>query len=177
MRISHLLPVFFIFFQCNSPKNTISQSQLKKDTVLSNCPDDGTCTFNVIKNKSIEIKKDEFGATYLNTYDSDKILLKFEYNRNALDNIEDSNYTEIVYIQINENSEKLEPINKNLSSEKNTVFFGRLCFCRGQTGYYHINQGELDLTKIENDLYQINLEFNTDEVPQVINKIAEVFKL
>ena len=177
MRISHLFPVFFIFLHCNSPKTTVLQSELKSDIATSNCPNDGTCTFNVVKNKSVEIKKDEFGATYLNTYDSNKTLLKFEYSRNALDNTEDSNYTEAVYIQLNENSEKLEPINKNLSTTKNTVFFGRLCFCRGQTGYYHINQGKLNLTKKEGDLYEIDLEFNTDEVPQVINKITEVFKL
>ncbi len=178
MRILHILSLFILLFNCNTNKNTFDRQKMTNNTMDKTvCPDDGTCTFKVIKNKSAEVKKDEFDATYINIFESDKTLLKFEYNRNPIKNTEDSNYTEIIYIEINQDIIKTETINSSLSSLKNKVIFGRLCFCRGQTGYYNINEGDISISPLKNNLYKLDLEFKTNEVPQIINKIRETFNL
>ncbi|MGB5418674.1 MAG: hypothetical protein WBN21_07590, partial [Algibacter sp.] len=57
------------------------------------------------------------------------------------------------------------------------LFFARWCYCKGQTGYYKINQGKLTVTKIDNSNYDVHLVFKIDEVPQIINEIKHTFKL
>lgn len=177
MKILHILFFFTLFLNCNAKKNMVDQQKVSNSNINSICPDDGICNFEVIKNTSFEILKDEFGATYLNSFESNKTLLKFEYNRKPIENTEDSNYTEIIYIQIDEKSEKIETINDALSNLKNKVIFGRLCFCRGQTGYYNISEGALNISNLKDNLYKIDLKFKTNEVPQIINKISETFSL
>jgi len=54
------------------------------------------------------------------------------------------------------------------------ALFARLCFCRGQTGYYIINQGQLSIKKLSESQYHLKMRFKIDEVPQVISEIDEV---
>jgi len=141
----------------------------------TDCPKDGVCTFEVIKNKSAEIKNDKFGNPYLEVFESEKTLLKFEYKRNPIENTQDSNYSEIIYVEINPNSDSITT-NTSLN-EENTIIYGRICFCRGQTGYYPISQGQLNISKTDTDTYLLNLDFKCTAVPQIIKSISENFKL
>ena len=56
------------------------------------------------------------------------------------------------------------------------VFFARWCFCKGQTGFYKINTGNLSISRLENTSYQMHLTFTVDEVPQIIKEIKQNFK-
>ncbi len=171
--MKHVFLLFFIIIaSCQVKKELVDDSNFTNKQSQSNCPEDGVCTFEVIKNKSAEIKKDEFGASYLNLSKSENVLLKFEYIKNEIPNTQDSSYIEIIYLELTlgKNGYQIKDINNN-------AIFGRLCFCRGQTGYYEIVDNNLKFTKVSEATYNINLDFKINEVPQVISKINETFSI
>ena len=150
-------------------------SEVSKEISSLTCPVEGTCKLEVIKNSHLEIKTDEFGILYPQIDDGLFMVLKFEYIRNEIPETADSGYRELIFLQLNPEQMEMEIQNKNLSTVN--LLFARLCFCRGQTGYYKINMGRLSVKKIQDKTYLVDLEFKTDEVPQVINHISETFKL
>jgi hypothetical protein len=146
----------------------------KRGIEKSNCPKNGVCTFEVLKGKTFKIAS-KFGDTYPEFSNSTKTLLKFEYIRNTIPDVQDSSYRELVYVEIDSDMETLELENIDLTKAK--VSFGRLCFCRGQTGYYSVKEGKLLISKIEDSLYRFVLDFKVNEVPQVVTRIEEHFSL
>ena len=62
--------------------------------------------------------------------------------------------------------------NENLSSIK--LYFGRLCFCPGETGYYPITSGQFSLKVIDEKHLEIMLNFKIVEVPHLLSHISEV---
>lgn len=173
MRVLQILFVFFFAISCNTSKNLNTKNLLVDKTFL--CPDDGVCTFTVLKNKNYIIKSDEFGNSYSELLDGEKTVLKFEYKRNEIEGVQDSNYREVIYIQID--SKDLELNLTDVDLKKANVGFERYCFCRGQTGAYSISQGNLLLTNIKENEYSITLNFTTDKVPHVIKTIKGNFTL
>lgn len=74
------------------------------------------------------------------------------------------------------NNDNLEVNLKDSELEKVNLLFGRLCFCRGQSGYYKITRGDLKVTKTNaNNEFLLTLNFKTDDVPQIITEISEKF--
>ena len=141
----------------------------------TNCPEDGTCTFEVLKQSSLSIEKDGIGATYPKIEKGNKVILKFEYKRNEIKDIQDGSYRELIYVEIDSDINTLTLTNKELHKAK--VLFARLCFCRGQTGYYPVKEGELKVSKNTDSTYTLSLDFKINEVPQVIHTIHETFVL
>ena len=170
MKYLYILMCCSIIFSCNAKQKIISKNEAFN--AIANCPEDGVCTFEVLENKALDIRTDNFGDLYPEISNGDKIILRFEYKRNEIPNTVDGNYSELIYVELNPNNLIIELKNSKLQEVK--VLFARLCFCRGQTGYYKINNGKLSVTKVD-DNYQFNLEFKTDEVPQVITSISELF--
>ena len=39
------------------------------------------------------------------------------------------------------------------------ALFARLCFCRGQTGYYTLNQGQIAIKKLSENQYHLKMRF------------------
>ena len=173
MKIHQILLLFFISFSCNANKN-LKPEQLNITKPIA-CPEDGVCTFQVLKNKTYTIKKDEFGNSYSEILNGKKTVLKFEYKRNELKGVQDSSYRELIYVEIDPENLELNLTNENL--QKANIGFERLCFCRGQTGSYVVTLGHLLITKIKENEFNITLDFKTDKVPQVITSINENFKL
>jgi len=173
MKIALYILVITISLSCNSQKN-ISKDNPIKTTTNSQCPENGVCTFEVIKNKTFSIKN-KFGNTYPEFSDGNTTLLKFEYVRNLIPNTQDSGYRELIYVEIDENIETLQLKDIDLSKAK--VFFGRFCFCRGQTGYYNVKEGQLSISKNNDKTYSFKLEFKVTEVPQTITSIEKTFTL
>ena len=137
------------------------------------CPEDGTCSFEVLKNKTLLIKTDNLGSIYPEMIDGNHSVLKFEYKKHGNANYADSGYREEVFIELDTNN--LEVETTDLKGRK--LFFARWCYCKGQTGYYKINQGKLLVTKIDNINFQLHLSFKIEEVPQIINEINYTFSL
>ena len=63
---------------CSSKKNMSKNNEtiLPEYNIETLCPTDGKCTVELFRNKSLEIKKDEFGSMYHQIIDSEiKILI------------------------------------------------------------------------------------------------------
>lgn len=167
--------LFFLFIQisCKASKEKGLKTNLK--SVMTNCPEDGICTFEVLKNKSLQVKKDGIGALYPVFIEGKTNVLKFEYKRNDIPNTQDGNYSELIYVELPQEIENIEIANNNLSNLN--VLFARLCFCRGQTGYYKVSKGLLEINKNNDNSFNFKLNFKIDEVPQIISVIEETFSL
>ncbi len=147
---------------CSCKKTSISN--FEKATLKSDCPKDGTCSVEIIKNKSISIKKDEFGSIYYLLEDNlNTTVVKYSYSRTVKGDLQDAGYREEIVFEIDENNKTL----KNRELTKTNMLFGRFCFCRGQTGNYIVDNGELEIKD-----NTINLNFTVSQVPQIIKNIV-----
>ena len=173
MKSFRLLIVSVLALSCISKQEAVSKNSSIE--ITKNCPDNGKCSLDITSNQSLELKKDDFGAVYPEFIESDLVLLKFEYVRNKIPNTEDSSYRELIYLELNPENMEVNLSDSNL--KKVNAVFGRLCFCRGQTGHYKIRNGNLTVKKLNKDTYEIQFEFSVTEVPQVVRSIREVFSI
>ena len=162
---SVLLICLLIQLSCKASKEKDLITNLKP--VMTNCPEDGICTFEILKKKSLRVEKDGIGSLYPILLDGKTNVLKFEYKRNEIPNTQDGNYSELIYAELPQKIEDIKLVDNNLS---------RLCFCRGQTGYYKVSKGQLEISKNNDDSFNFKLNFKVNEVPQIITVIEESFK-
>ncbi|HIC32315.1 MAG TPA: hypothetical protein EYO76_10400 [Flavobacteriaceae bacterium] len=154
----------------------VSKSNLLDKNDFFECPKDGICSFEVLKNKLIKLKKDEFGIPYIELDKSSTTdLLKFSYKRNPIEGVEDSSYEEIIYIDVKNIKKSISLKNEELSTVN--AIFGRLCFCRGSSGYFPIQEGNLSIKKISKNTYKIDFNFKINGVPQEITFFSDTFNL
>lgn len=173
MKYIIILSVFLFQQSCKTSQTSTMNKDFSTPKTL--CPEEGVCTFEVLQNKSLKVLKDDFGATYPEISDGKYILLKFEYSKNKIPNTADSGYRELIYIELNPNNLEVELKDNQLKNVKLT--FARLCYCKGQTGYYIIDKGNLSIKKISENTFNLSLQFSTDEVPQIITQINETFEI
>lgn len=161
-----------VLVACKSRSETaLKTAKVVAETIT--CPSDGVCALEVFKNKNLEVKADNFGQTYLEMVDGKRVVLKFEYKKDVNSKYEDSSYREEVFIELDAKAIEMETV--DFKDKK--VFFARWCFCKGQTGFYKINTGNLSISRLENTSYQMHLTFTVDEVPQIIKEIKQNFNL
>ena len=170
-----LLLIIVLFSSCKSKQHLNFELNEPIFAETMNCPPNGTCTIELIPNKLLEFKQDEFGNSYPLISEGEKNILKFTYKKNTDKNIQDSNYTEIVYAELDQTITDISLCSKELQTVK--LYFGRLCYCKGETGYYPITNGDFSIKKSGKDALEINLEFKINEVPQIISKISEIVSL
>jgi len=162
---------------CSSKKKSNVQKKNidSLENIKSFCPENGICKFEILKNKQLNLLKDGIGQIYPKVSSGNTTVYKFTYTKNIDKKYQDSHYSEEVYFELPKLTSELEIENNSLKKVK--LLFARLCFCRGQTGYYKINEGKLMITKQKTGVYKISLSFKTNEVPQVITLIKETIKL
>lgn len=171
---------FFLLFllllsSCKANHDTIEENPSNKKAFFD-CPKEGICSFETLKGKLITLKKDEFGKSYIDLEESYKTnLLKFSYKRQPIEDTADSNYEEVVFIEIKDIEKDISLKNKELLTVN--AIFGRLCFCRGSSGYFPIQEGNLSIKKISKNTYKIDFSFKINEVPQVITFFSDTFSL
>ncbi|NQV77859.1 MAG: hypothetical protein HQ490_05830 [Lutibacter sp.] len=174
--MKNILLVIIILFASCKPCQTINYTLSNPVSAKTmNCPENGDCSLELIPNKSLEFKKDEFGISYPIITEGNKTILKYTYNRNPITNIQDSNYTEIVYAELDKTIEEISLTSKELQTIK--LYFGRLCYCKGETGFYPIKNGNFKMVKSGKNNLIIDIEFEISEVPQIISKISETISL
>lgn len=138
-------------------------------SVTSNCPDDGKCTVEIKQNKKLEIKTDELGSLYYQILDNDQTsIVSYKYDRNVPADLADAGYTEEIIFEIPNQDCEITLSGKRLQETK--MLFRRMCFCRGQTGNFKVQDGNLKLKK-KGQYVQFSLDFKISEVPQIINSI------
>lgn len=172
MKKLFLIPTAFLFSFCCTKKEVMKKEEENKvvTKIESSCPSDGVCTTEILKNKSLVIKTDEFGSTYTQIIDSETTsVIVYQYNRIVKGDLQDASYREEIIFEINNNDTELNLTNKELQETK--MLFGRFCFCRGQTGYYKVDEGKLNLKK-KNENITLNIDFTITKVPQIIKTIT-----
>ena len=175
--IYFLLPLFMI----NACKTQTGSVTISKDTTMeqlenktTDCPEEGTCSTAVHKNKSLLLQTDETGALYPIIKDGANTVVEFTYFREGPAGTADGNYTETIQFEVPSGTENLKK--ENLSLNDVGLLYGKHCFCRGEAGYYPITEGILLVEKRDGDIV-FDLTFKVDGTSQVISHIAETVKL
>lgn len=171
MKYLWLFFILVFLFSCKSKQSILVENT--NTHVSANCPEDGRCSFEIFQNKDLHFLKDNLGMLYPEIVNGNQLVLKFKYEKNTDLKAVDGHYIEEVFIELD--PKNLLKETTQFKSEK--LLFSRLCFCRGQTGYYQIRNGNLSLQRIKGNAYQISLHFKIDEVPQVITTFTEIFSL
>lgn len=173
MKFIYLAFFVFLFLGCKAQNKAVVVE--KNYASEANCPTDGNCSFQVLNRRIINNVEGSLGEFYVEIIEGNMLVLKFEYRRNEIANTVDGHYIEQVFFQLDKNNLHLDI--KDSELEKVNAVFSRFCYCKGQTGYYHIKNGMFSLKKTLENTYQLNFDFKVDEVPQVITKIHETFSL
>lgn len=173
---------YFLYFivilniGCQSSRLNKSLKSLNEPRVitLDNCPEAGICTIEIIPQSTLIIKEDEFKNTYIEILNGPNTIVKYQYKKDEIPNTADSYYSEIVYIETDNNDKNIHLKNEKLQEVK--MVFGRLCYCKGTSGYFNLINGELELIVKKNKL-TLNTNFSVDNIPQIIAKINETIIL
>ena len=171
MKYLYIIFVLFISLGCKTKQNSSEQSGSYLKEI--SCPDSGNCEFEVLRNSTLNIKTDEFGKLYPEVTTGDKVVIKFHYKKIVPENVMDANYSEFVYLEVNEYEPQL--MLKDNELQKVKMLFGRICFCRDAMGYFRVTEGILYLFNSNGNL-KIDLTFKVNKVPQIITKVTETIK-
>lgn len=168
--------LFILSLGCSSQKDTFHLKKLEKirSFSVSKCPKDGTCSFELIPNKSLHLKTDEFGQLYGEAVSSTNILVKYSYKRSVPKNLADAHYSETYYFTISKDTKELNLINTDL--QKVSLVVDRQCFCKGTVGFFKITTGNLKLNIKKNEL-TLSGNFSNKKLPLLITKIDEKVSL
>jgi len=172
MKYIYLFFTFVFVISCKTQQKLTQNipSQFKN----INCPEGGNCTFEVLKNSSLQIKTDEFGKLYPEIIPGDKLVIKYHFKKESEKGIADSNYSEYVYFEIDKKVKQIILNDKELQKVK--MVFGRICFCRDAMGYFKVTEGSLFLFNTNGTL-QLKTKFKVNKVPQIVTEINENIKV
>jgi len=161
---------------CKSSQINTSLEELneKHTVLLSNCIDNAICNIELIPKSNLLIKEDEFKNTYIEFEIGNKTIIKYQLKKNELPNTADSHYSEIIYLEIDNYNKSLYLKNEDLQQVK--MIYGRLCYCKGSSGYFKVNKGSLELILSKNKL-SLNANFNVENIPQIVSQINEKISL
>lgn len=165
-----IIILVFLIPSCKSSKD--SNKNFSSSTSVY-CPETGTCNLETLTSKNLVLLKDNIGSLYPEIQDGNHCVISFEFKKNVDPNLQDASYTELVIFELPQNFDK--NVYENQDLEKLNMVFGRLCFCRGQTGYYSIKTGSLKFEEKEGELF-FQLDFQIDEVPQIVSHIEGKIK-
>ena len=172
MKKFFLIPLAFGLSFCNCQKSSIAEKPAT--SIESNCPENGTCTIQIQKNKSMNVKTDEFGSVYYTLDDNAaKSVIIYEYKRNVEEGVQDGQHREEIVFEINNSETAFSLKDENLQNTK--MLFGRHCFCRGQAGYFKVTEGNLNIEN-KNGIINVDLEFKIIKTPQLYTTVKATIK-
>ena len=172
MKKLFLIPLAFGLSFCNCQKSTISTKGVT--SIKSECPENGKCTIQIQKNKSMNVKTDEFGSVYYTLDDNAATsVIVYEYKRNVEEGLQDGEHREEIVFEVSNAETSFSLKDQNLQNTK--MLFGRHCFCRGQAGYYKITEGNLNFENKEGTI-KVDLEFKTTKIPQLYTVVKATIK-
>lgn len=128
----------FLLIAC-APKKDVAAFINGKHKIESECPKDGTCKFEVLKDKSLDIKTDDTGKSYYTLADAPgKIVMLYTYDKTTRGDIQDGSYKETIVFEMDSKFSNLNT--GNIKDAK--MLFGVHCFCR-KAGFYKVNDGAM----------------------------------
>jgi hypothetical protein len=180
MNFKLILVFILIFFNACSkkvnpiPAGNVEDLEVKSDTlqpnlVLSNCPNNGNCSVEILKNKSINIKEINGGILFDLSDNERKTVIQYQYSLNQDKVAIDGGYSESIIFEIDNVSKGAIFTGKSIQDTK--MLFGRFCRCRDGAGFFKVYDATLDIKKIGENI-DFELDFNTGKIPQVIKKIV-----
>lgn len=153
---------------CSSSKEQAGKDQIPPPRV--NCPEGGDCTFEVLQNSTLTLKTDPTGATYPEIKEGENVVIRYHYKKDPEPDVMDSNHSEYLYFEINPGRVEISLKDSELQEVK--LIYGRICFCKGESGYFPVRKGNLFVYQNEGDLL-VRGSFNISKVPQTIKEIDE----
>ncbi len=178
-KITSLNSIITAIFLCLTCACTPQKHLLNiKDTVhvLSDTQiENGNSTITIIPHKKAVLKKDSFGIGYVKLEESEGNLVKFEYKKSGLQNISDAHYSEIIYIHVPKNFSEIKSNTTTFKQAK--ILFGRLCYCKGQAGYYSVEKGTFTAKMESKNKLNFALNFSIKQVPHLISRLQESIDL
>jgi len=176
MKLLYVLFLILTITGCKSKKLNVSLEKLNEKHIvtLSNCIDNAICKIEVIPKTSLLIKEDEFQNTYIEFEKSNNTIIKYELKKNELANVADSHYSESLFLEIDNYNKNIILKNEDLQQVK--MIYGRLCYCKGTSGYFKVNSGFLELVLIRNKL-SLDTKFKVENIPQLVTEIHENISL
>lgn len=170
-KIITLITVLFLA-SCSCKK--VNSQNHSTANLTSDCPKNGTCSLELFKGKSMLVNQDEFNKPYYELEENAATtVLKYTYSRTVKGNIQDAGYREEIVFEINNDQKNIILTDDSLQNTK--MLYGRFCYCKGQTGYYKVSKGNLNISKKPEET-AIALDFKIDAVPQIITAISLVIK-
>lgn len=152
-------------------QNIISCQSLKVANEESECPEGYECYLEVEENKRINSNTDTIGQTYLQLEGSkNTMVVKYIYKYKSDPRIADSGYSEIVYMEIPNDTKTLKLENQELENIK--LYIQKICFC-SDAGYKKITDGKIEISKDKNTL-KMDLNFTVDMKIKLNSVKAEV---
>ena len=137
-----MLVLVGLLFSCKAQKNTSATPAI----ISSECPIDGKCNIEILKNKQLILLYDDLGGMYYDIKNNEgTTVIHFQYNKTEQANLQDNHYREDIIFEIVNSNQSLSLTDLELTQTK--LIFGRHCFCKGQTGYFKIEKGSLILSQ------------------------------
>ena len=173
-----MLPLLMVN-ACNTTKTTQVSSSEDKTEVMENskkqCPDDGVCTAEVQKNKQIILKNDEAtNMVYPVIKDGNNMVVVYTFSQKGPEGTVDGNYSETIHFEVPANLSELDKKGASLQDVK--LLYGKQCYCKGEAGFYIVENGSLQVTKTKNELH-FELQFVVDKTSHKLSKISKTIKL
>lgn len=167
-----------MFNACKTQTGTVISSENTSmeqvENKVTGCPEEGTCSVVVNKNKHLVIKEDGTGAVYPEMVAGENMVVVYTYSKEGPEGTADGNYSETIHFEIPAGVENLSKEGAMLSEVN--LLYGKQCFCRGEAGFYPINTGKLMVEKT-NEALVFDLKFTVGKTSQVISHITETVKL
>ena len=168
MILLRIFLLLLLFSSCAATKKNEGQQQIPPPNI--NCPEGGDCTFEVLQNSTLVLKTDGIGMLYPEIEKGDKVVLRYHYKKDTDPELMDSSYSEYVYMEIDPGRVELSLRDEQLQKVKMT--FGRICYCKGEMGYFPVRKGQLFVYQ-NNGKLQVRSSFKVAKVPQIIEEINE----
>ena len=161
----------FLIVGCASSKDQSDNDKIPPPKV--NCPEGGDCSFEVLQNSKLSLKTDGTGASYVEIEEGDKVVIRYEYKKDPQPDVIDGSYSEYLFFEID--AGRVEMSLKDSELKRAKMIYGRLCYCKGESGYFPVREGSLFVYQNEGDLL-VRATFNIPKIPQIIEEIDERLK-
>ena len=159
----------FLLLACASQKNTKNDIS-GNYTIQSDCPTEGTCTLQVLKDKSLLIQNDNLGRPYYRLQDTPgKTVVIYTYAKKKNPIYQDDIYSEEVVFDTDSD---LNALKKGINAKDANLVFGVKCFCKGKAGYYRPQTGS---AQYKNNTLYITLPADVID-NQLIKEVQVSFK-
>ncbi|CAM3310968.1 hypothetical protein [Aequorivita lipolytica] len=172
-----LIPLFFVN-ACKTQTGTVISSENTKmeqvENKVTGCPEEGTCSVMVHKNKRLVIKEDGTGATYPEMAAGENMVVVYTYSKEGPEGTVDGDYSETIHFEIPTATTTLRKVDASLTDVN--LLYGKHCFCKGEAGYYPVTNGKLLVEKSSQGI-TFDLKFKVEKTSQVVTHISEMVKM